>query len=191
MSAANWLDDLEAQLEARLNRFLQANPQQQALLEEQHRRERQTRLLEQRLTLQQQAQQQRQGLLGLAGEIRQWQERVERARTAGAGELAARAEAHIASLMEQGRQRWQSLGELGQRFQAVEQELNQLTGAGGGANQARGPQAQAGGSGSANGAAGSTSGPAAPPSPNLDLDTAWSRFEAQQELEELRRRQRS
>lgn len=193
MSATDWLDDLEAQLEARLDRFLQANPQQQALLEEQHRRERQTRLLEQRLTLQQQAQQQRQGLLLLAGEIRQWQQRVGRARTAGAGELAARAETHIASLMEQGRQRWQSLGELGQRFQAVEQELNQLTGAratagaggaSGGANQARGPQAQAGGSGS-------TSGPAAPPSPNLDLDTAWSRFEAQQELEELRRRQRS
>jgi hercynine metabolism protein len=164
MSATNWLDDLEAQLEARLDRFLQSNPQQQTLLEEQHRRERQTRLLEQRLTLQQQAQQQRQGLLRMAGEIRQWQERVERARSAGASDLAVRAESHIASLMEQGRQRWQNLGELGQRFQAVEQELNQLTGA---------------------------SGPASPPSPDLDLDTAWSRFEAQQELEELRRRQRN
>jgi hercynine metabolism protein len=164
MSATNWLDDLEAQLEARLERFLQSNPQQQTLLEEQHRRERQTRLLEQRLTLQQQAQQQRQGLLRMAGEIRQWQERVERARRAGASDLAVRAESHIASLMEQGRQRWQNLGELGQRFQAVEQELNQLTGA---------------------------SGSASPPSPDLDLDTAWSHFEAQQELEELRRRQRN
>lgn len=205
MSTSHWLDDLEAQLEAQLDRFLRDNPQQQALLEEQHRRERQARLLSQRLTLQQQAQEQRQGLLSLAGEIRQWQERVERARSAGADDLAARAEAHIAELMEQGRQRWSSLGELGQRFQAVEQELNQLTGAGsapaGRASSARsgpasGPRGDTSGpsrSGSSSDGSTGSRGPTSPagPPPAIDLDTAWRRFEAQQELDELRRRQGS
>jgi len=177
MSAANWLEELEAQLDS----FLRTNPQQQALLEEQHRRDRQTRLLNQRLKLRQEAEQQRQGLLGLAGEIRQWQERVERARAAGAGELASRAEAHIASLMERGRSRWQSLGELGQRFQALEEELQQLS------RPAPSPAGAA---------------PAGTPSPSgadsgreasgaSDLESAWSRFEAQQELEQLRRRHQS
>lgn len=191
MSGGSWLDDLEAQLEARLDRFLQANPQQQALLEEQHRQERQSRLLEQRLTLQQQAQQQRQALLALAGEIRQWQERVERARAAGAEDLALKAEAHIARLMDQGRQRWQGLGELGQRFQAVEDDLNGLT------SPAPNVGPNAGSRPHSGTATGSGSGSPSAPSDETgskagtDLDTAWKRFEAEQELDELRRRQRS
>jgi hercynine metabolism protein len=171
MSPGSWLDELEARLNQQLESFLRANPQQEALLAEQDQRDRQQRLLNERLKLRQEAELQRQGLLRLAGEIRQWQERSERARGAGAQDLATRAEAHIATLMEQGRSRWQTLGELGERFAAVERDLSELTAT---------PAAPApkGGSGAvADGMA--------------ELEQAWRRFEAQQELEALRRRSQS
>jgi hercynine metabolism protein len=165
------MEELEARLNQQLESFLRANPQQEALLAEQAQRDLQQRLLQERLKLRQEAELQRQGLLRLAGEIRQWQERSERARGAGAEELAARAEAHIATLMEQGRNRWQTLAELGERFAAVERELAELTAA------------------------------PTPPSPGrsgervadgmAELEQDWRRFEAQQELEALRRRNQS
>ena len=172
--AASWLDELEARLEQRLESFLRANPAQEALLAEQAARDRQDWLRGQRLDLQQQAERQRQALLALAEEIRAWQQRVERARVAREEVLASRAEAHIATLMEQGRQRWQALEQLGERFTAVEREL-----ATGTPPPVRDPGPP----------------PPAPGSPTAaqgadddSLDAAWSRFEAQQDLQELRRR---
>ena len=122
----SWLDELEARLEQQLEGFLRANPAQEALLEEQGARDRQARLVGQRRQLQRQAEQERQALLQLADEIRRWQERVVKARAAGATALAERAEAHQGNLMEQGRQRWQRLGELGVSFAAVERDLREL-----------------------------------------------------------------
>ncbi len=157
---ASWLDDLEARLNQQLEAFLQANPAQQARLEELEARERQQRLCQQRLQLQRQAEQQRQALLSLAGEIRQWQGRASKAHQAGATELAQRAQAHLGSLMLQGRQRWQELAELGARFAAVEADLEQL-------------QTQPRREGGAN------------------LESDWATFEAQQELDQLKRRRHS
>ena len=171
MSPSSWLEELEARLNQQLESFLRANPQQEALLEEQAQRDRQQRLLHERLKLRQEAELQRQGLLRLAGEIRQWQERSDRARGAGAEELAARAEAHIATLMEQGRNRWQTLAELGERFAAVERELAELTAA---------PTPPAPGRSGERVADGMA-----------ELEQDWRRFEAQQELEALRRRNQS
>ena len=122
----SWLDELEARLEQQLAAFLAANPSQEALLEEQGARDRQARLVGQRRQLQRQAEQERQALLQLADEIRRWQERVVKARAAGATTLAERAEAHQQGLMEQGRQRWQQLSELGVSFAAVERDLREL-----------------------------------------------------------------
>ena len=87
----SWLDELEARLERQLETFLQANPEQEALLADQATRDRLEQLRRNRLELQQQAEVERQSLLQLAVEIRQWQERVERARSAGAAELATAA----------------------------------------------------------------------------------------------------
>ena len=171
MSPGSWMEELEARLNQQLESFLRANPQQEALLAEQAQRDRQQRLLHERLKLRQEAELQRQGLLRLAGEIRQWQERSERARGAGAEELAARAEAHIAALMEQGRNRWQTLAELGERFAAVERELAELTAA---------PTPPAPGRSGERVADGMA-----------ELEQDWRRFEAQQELEALRRRNQS
>ena len=126
MSSSSWLDQLEARLDQQLEAFLAANPSQEALLEEQGARDRQARLVGQRRQLQRQAEQERQALLQLADEIRRWQERVVKAQAAGATSLAERAKAHQQGLMEQGRQRWQQLGELGVSVAAVERDLREL-----------------------------------------------------------------
>ena len=159
-----WFEQLEAQLEQQLEAFLRANPAQEALLQEQEQRERQSRLRRLRLDLQQQAEQQRTSLLQLARDIDQWQQRVERARQGNANDLAERAEAHVHQLMAQGRDRWQALSELGGRFREVETELEQL------AQQSPPATAQE------------------PRHPD-DLNQAWAAFEAEQELEQLKRRQ--
>ncbi len=156
---SSWLEELEARLDQQLEGFLRTNPQQEELLRGQAARDRQRQLLAERVRLRQQAEEQRRQLLKLAEEIRQWQGRTVRARTAGAEELAGRAEVHVAGLMDQGRQRWQALSDLGQRFTGVEQELAELTSQ-------------------------RSNGPAATP----DLEADWARFEAQQELQELKRR---
>jgi hypothetical protein len=68
--------------------------------------------------------------------------------------------------MEQGRESWSQLAELGQQFAAVEAALQALAVA---------DQAASAGANS---------------SGNLDeLEQAWAAFEAQQQLESLRRRQ--
>jgi hercynine metabolism protein len=170
----SWLDDLESRLDSQLEAFLRSSPAQEALLAEQERQDRLSQLRSQRLDLQQQAEQQRQELLQLAVEIRQWQERVERARSAGATDLANRAETHSASLMERGRLRWQALAELGQQFSAMEWELTELGG------RRPSPPREPGPADRTSPKAG------APETPNLDSD--WAAFEAQQELEELRHR---
>ena len=97
-----WFEQLEAQLERQLETFLAANPAQEALLQEQEHQEKHQRLKRRRLELQGQADQARTGLLALVAEINQWQQRVQRARDAGAGDLAARAEQHLGQLMGQG-----------------------------------------------------------------------------------------
>jgi len=153
----SWLDELERSLEQRLDAFLKANPHQDILLRDQHLQDRQRSLEQQRLQLQHQAHDLRRQLLNLAEEVRNWTARSDRARTAGAQELAKRADQHIQALMNQGRDLWTELNALGATFQTVEQQLGQLM----------------------------TSNTTPSPSRNLEQD--WALFEAQQELDELRR----
>ena len=153
----SWLDELERSLEQRLDAFLKANPHQDILLRDQHLQDRQRSLEQQRLQLQHQAHDLRRQLLNLAEEVRNWTARSDRARTAGAQELAKRADQHIQALMNQGRDLWTELNALGATFQTVEQQLDQLM----------------------------TSNTT--PSPSRDLEQDWALFEAQQELDELRR----
>jgi hercynine metabolism protein len=173
--SSSWFEQLESQLEQQLEAFLGSHPGQQELLELEELLERQRRLRRQRLQIQAQAEQLRQALLQVAGEITQWQQRVQRARSAGALELAARAEAHQGQLMGQGRDRWQQLGELGKEFARVEQELQELE---------QRQQARPKPSGKP------AREPVGDPATGPDLERAWADFESRQELEELRRRSR-
>ncbi|NDF63544.1 MAG: hypothetical protein EB136_11695 [Synechococcaceae bacterium WBB_3_034] len=147
---ADWLDQLEAKLEQTLEAFLRANPAQQELLQEQEQRDRQQQSAGRRRAQRAEAELLRQELLNLAAEIQQWRQRVERARSAGADDLANRAQRHLDQLMERGRGRWLQLEQLGRDLQ---QESTK---------------------------------PAAEPS----LEQAWAQFERDQELEQLRERQR-
>ena len=156
----SWLEELEARLEQQLEAFLASNPAQDALLREQEARDRQARLIGRRRQLQLEADQLRKELLQRASEIRQWRQRVEQARAAGANDLATRAEAHLTALMEQGRHQWQQLEAMGRDFGQLEQQLSEL-----------GQQAQAS---------------QAPAAAN-DLESAWAAFETEQDLEQLRR----
>jgi len=97
-ASGDWLDQLEARLEQLLDAFLQSNPSQQALLRDQQLAE---------------AQALRSELLQLAAEIQHWRQRVDKAKGAGANDLASQAQLHLDQLMERGRGRWQQLEQLG------------------------------------------------------------------------------
>ena len=153
---SSWLEQLERELDARLSAFLRNNPVQDNLFSEQHLRDRAGALQRQRQQLQSEAKQQRQQLLRLADDVRGWRSRVDRARAAGADDLAKRAEQHLSSLMNQGRALWADLEDLGRRFNEVERQLDELV-----------QQRQT-------------------PSPST-LEKDWALFEAEQELEKLRR----
>lgn len=184
MRDPSWLEELEARLEQGLESFLRANPDQESLLSAQEALERCERLRRERRSLLERAEACRQGLLELAGEIRSWQERVRRARSAGANDLADRAETHVAALMERGRVRWQELTELGERSAAVERELAE-------AEAKRRHNATASTPSSASQAAQSAAGSGAGAGSDRtgsDLEADWAAFEAQEELRELRQR---
>ena len=153
---SNWLEQLERELDARLSAFLRNNPVQDHLFNEQHLKDRAAALQRQRQQLQSEAKHQRQQLLQLAEEVRGWRSRVDRAKAAGAADLAERAEQHLSSLMNQGRALWTDLEDLGRRFSEVERQLQELH-----------QQKQT-------------------PSPST-LEKDWALFEAEQELEQLRR----
>ena len=123
---SSWLEQLERELDARLSAFLHNNPVQEHLFSEQHLKDRAAALQRQHQQLQSEAKQQRQQLLRLAEDVRAWRDRVERARAAGAADLAGRAEQHLTSLMNQGRALWADLDDLGRRFNEVERQLQEL-----------------------------------------------------------------
>ena len=154
----SWLDQLERELDARLSAFLRSNPNQERLFRDQHLKDRADALRRQRIQLQAEADVQRQQLLDLAADVRAWRERMDRARKAGADDLAARASNHLEGLMQQGRHLWSDLDDLGRRFSEVDQQLGRLSEAD---NKAGRP---------------------------ADLDRDWALFEAEQELKDLRRR---
>ena len=94
--------------------------------QEQHSRDRAQSLQRQRQQLQQEAELQRQQLLHLAEDVRAWRQRADKARQANASDLANRADQHLYGLMDQGRQLWNDLDDLGRRFNEVEQQLLEL-----------------------------------------------------------------
>ena len=152
---SNWLEQLERELDQRLSAFLRNNPVQNQLFQDQHQQDRAQALQRQRQQLQQDAEQMRGQLLTLVTEVRAWTDRIDRARRAGALDLAQRAQAHLDGLMAQGRTQWSDLANLGRRFSEVEAQLQELS-----------RQAQ---------------------SSRQGLDDDWAMFEAEQELEQLRR----
>ena len=155
----SWLDQLEQNLQERLDAFLHSNPDQDRLLQEQHLQDRQRDLSSRRDLMKIQARDLRRQLLSLAEQVQAWGERTKKARDAGADDLALRAEQHVKTLMDQGRDLWNELDELGRNFRDLDQQISRLNQR---ASQQRG---------------------------HRSLDEDWALFEAHQELEDLKRRQ--
>ena len=153
----SWLDNLERSLEERLEQFLRSNPNQDQLLREQYLQDRQRDLHNRRGQQQLQARELRRQLLTLAEQVQAWTTRGKKARTAGALELAQRADQHVLTLMQQGRKLWEEFEALGLQFAELDEQLNSL----------KTQEKQS--------------------SSRRSLDEDWALFEAQQELEELRR----
>lgn len=162
---SNWWQELERELEQQFDSFLKDHPGQRELLEQEEQRAQQQRRQLRLQEVEAKAQALRSELLVLSEDIRGWRARVERAQRAGAIDLASRAEAHLGSLMGQGREQWQSLTVLGEENRKLKEAIAKAE-----QESSKPPKSR-------------------PEEGQADLEEAWQRFEAQQELERLRREQ--
>ncbi len=120
------LDDLNEFLEARLDEFLQANPQLelQALEEQLREQAADTRRL--LLDLEKQEQQLQNQILTLAQDIKLWHQRITKAEAAGRRDLAQAAQEREAGLLREGNQRWGQLAGAKQRLAQVRELSAQI-----------------------------------------------------------------
>lgn len=114
-------DDLGRFLETRLDEFLKNNPQLelQALEEKLYEQEQETRRLLADLRLREK--QVEAEILTIAQEIQRWHVRIEKAKAAGRKDLSEPAEAHEASLLREGNQKWGQMQVLKERIQQTEE----------------------------------------------------------------------
>jgi uncharacterized protein (TIGR04376 family) len=114
-------DDLGRFLETRIDEFLKDNPQLelQALEEKLYEQEQETRRLLADLRLREK--QVEAEILTTAQDIQRWHVRIEKARSAGRKDLAEPAEAHEASLLREGNQKWGQMQVLKERIQQTEE----------------------------------------------------------------------
>ncbi len=119
-------DDLSQFLEARLDEFLRNNPhlELQALDEKLSEQEQETRRLMADLRLKEQ--QLQDGILATAQEIQRWHIRIEKAKSAGRMDLAEPAQAHEAGLLREGNQKWGQMEIFKQRLRQTEELQQQI-----------------------------------------------------------------
>lgn len=114
-------DDFSKFLENRLEEFLQNNPhlELQALEEKLREQEEETiRLMADLRLKEKQAQDE---ILSLAQEIQQWHFRIEKAKAAGRPDLVEPAQAREALLLRQGNQRWGTMEMIKERIKQTEE----------------------------------------------------------------------
>lgn len=117
-------DDFSRFLEMRLEEFLRNNPHLELLVLEEKLREQEEQTLKLMTDLKLQEQRLQDEILGVAREIQLWHARIEKAKAAGRVDLAEPAQAHEAALLRQGNQLWGQMEVLKQRIQQT-QELQQ------------------------------------------------------------------
>ncbi len=119
-------DDFSRFLEARLDEFLRNNPhlELQALEEKLREQEQETRRLMADLRLNEKQLQDE--ILATAQEIQRWHLRIEKARAAGRLDLAEPAQAHEAGLLREGNQKWGQMEMLKQRLKQTEELQQQI-----------------------------------------------------------------
>jgi uncharacterized protein (TIGR04376 family) len=181
-------DDFSKFLEERLDEYLSANPHLELMAMEEKLREQEEETLKLMTELKLKERQLQDEILAIAQDIQVWHARVEKAQAKGRLDLAQPAQEHEASLLRQGNQKWGQMEMLKDRIQQT-QELQQKIQQRRKEVQAQVTQAQAARtvppavSSSAWSEPTSTAG--APSA--AQLEKQFQRWEAEEELEQLKR----
>nr|YP_002049109.1 hypothetical protein PCC_0460 [Paulinella chromatophora]ACB42899.1 hypothetical protein PCC_0460 [Paulinella chromatophora] len=165
----SWFEELESQLNQHFESFLSANPEQKRLLEEEELEDRQRCVIERQLMLQRQREQLQKKLLKLVPEINSWQNRLIRARQVQDWKSVEIAAKEQKKLMNKGKNEWEALKEIRIELSRLNAALNVLQ--------------------QIIGITHNNSKIFTRVSTNLnDLENTWDKFESEQELECLRRK---
>jgi len=183
-------DDFSRFLEERLDEYLRNNPHLELMALEEKLREQEEETLKLMTDLKLQEQQLQHDILNLAQDIQQWHARIGKAKTSGRLDLAEPAQQHEASLLRQGNQKWGQMEMVKERIRQT-QELQQKIQARRKEVQTQVAQAQAArASGTATSdwnTAGWNQAPDNASRSVQDLEKQFRRWEAEEELEHLKR----
>uniref|UniRef100_A0A832H2N6 TIGR04376 family protein n=1 Tax=Oscillatoriales cyanobacterium SpSt-402 TaxID=2282168 RepID=A0A832H2N6_9CYAN len=117
-------DDFSKFLEDRLDEYLAANPQLELMAMEEKLREQEEETLKLMTDLKMKERQLQDEILAIAQDIQVWHSRIEKAEAKGRLDLAEPAKEHEASLLRQGNQKWGQMEMLKERIQQTH-ELQQ------------------------------------------------------------------
>jgi uncharacterized protein (TIGR04376 family) len=180
-------DDFSRFLEDRLDEYLRNNPHLELMVLEEKLREQEEETLNLMTDLRRQEKQMQDEILALAREIQLWHARIEKAKAANRLDLAEPAEAHEANLLRQGNQKWGQMEMLKERIQQT-QELQRKVETRRKEVQAKVAAAQKARTTDQTTPGWSSSSWNQTPSGNLNsLEQQFRRWEAEEELEQLRR----
>jgi uncharacterized protein (TIGR04376 family) len=118
------LEDMKQFLESQIDDFLSKNPHLELQVIEQQLAQQETDTVELIVSLQSQAKQTEREILNTAQEIKNWYDRVQKATTAGRSDLATAAQERVNALLPQGNQLWGKMQGFKERT-AKAQELLQ------------------------------------------------------------------
>lgn len=110
-------DDFSRFLEERLDEYLRNNPHLELMVLEEKLREQEEETLNLMTDLRRQEKQMQDEILALAREIQLWHIRIDKAKAANRLDLAEPAQAHEANLLRQGNQKWGQMEMLKERIQ--------------------------------------------------------------------------
>jgi uncharacterized protein (TIGR04376 family) len=179
------LDDLNQFLEMRLEEFLQSNPHLELLALEESLNDQEAEVNRLLVDLKAQLQQIQADIRATAQEVQRWHLRVDKARSANRPDLVEKAQEREATLLHQGNQQWSRMRLLQERIQQSQTLLQQT--------QARRQEVRAKAAEmktaqvKADPQSSQQGWSAAPPKGADPLEAAFSRWEADLELEDLKR----
>ena len=113
-------DDVSQFLEDRLEEYLRNNPHLELMAMEEKLREQEAETLKLMADLKRREQQLQDEILAIAQEIQTWHARIEKARAKGRLDLAEPAEAREAALLREGNQKWGKMEMVKERMQQTQ-----------------------------------------------------------------------
>ena len=185
------LEDMKQFLESQIDDFLSKNPHLELQVIEQQLAQQETDTVELIVSLQSQAKQTEREILNTAQEIKNWYDRVQKATTAGRSDLATAAQERVNALLPQGNQLWGKMQGFKERtakaqelLQTIKQRRIEVKAKSAAAQAAR-TQAETSSNTSSWGSVNSYTSTSDFADP---LDAQFRRWEADEELESLKRK---